>query len=269
MKKRACMLLCAAMIGTAIGALAENAALDAFAQLTGKTIAASESIKLSETLLDEAMAGDYLVEIADEILARQLASSLSGLTRVTTKDIATYAQAKGLAVGQVKNAYYRSLANVLNAEIMVNPAQEERYRNIQIILSLFLEHEETENAAATRSAIRSSMNEASARTLAEGYNLPTGFVQFIVMNDNWEDDSWENDDDWAADAGWYYQSTEDTAQADTPDYDTPKTEKPAATLAPQRDTPETSDYDTPQYSAPKKNDTPDTPDGDTPDYEDS
>ena len=44
----------------------------------------------------------------------------------------------------------------------------------------------------------------NSTAIAADYNLPTGFVEFIIMDDDWDDDDWENDGDWddAADDTW-------------------------------------------------------------------
>ena len=137
---------------------------------------------------------------------------------ISTRDIAAFASANQYPVRQVRNAYYKALANVFHAEVLRNPASEEQYRNVQVLLSLFLEDDATADSAS-REAIRNSMNATNAAVIAAGYGLPAGFVEFVVMDENWDDDSWENDDDWRAAVGWddddiYEDSNDDLALGD-------------------------------------------------------
>jgi len=100
---------------------------------------------------------------------------------------------------------------VLRAEIMVNPASEARYQNVQVILSLFLETDETKVDHASREAIRNGMTPESAETIAAEYKLPARFVEFVIMDDHWDDDLWENDDDWRENTGWADDLYDDSA----------------------------------------------------------
>ncbi len=128
--------------------------------------------------------------------AHSLREQLDELAAITNKDLAAYAAARGLTVAQVRNAYYRALANVLRVEIQVNPATEEKYKNIQMILSLFLNEEPNAESRRSRSTIRSQMTGRYAETIAVNYEIPVDFVEYVIMNDDWDDDDWTNDDDW-------------------------------------------------------------------------
>ena len=203
MKKKFAMILALVLALASVAAFAEGSALEAFRQLTGQdtTLAQDEqapvTFKTSEDYLDEIMAGAYATPAADQAAAASLAPALSNLSAITMQDIASYAAGHALSVAQVRNAYYRALANVLRAEILVNPASEERYKNVQVILSLFLDTDDGDAAAeAEREAIRLSMTRETAQSIASDYNLPADFVEFIIMDDDWDDDDWENDDDW-------------------------------------------------------------------------
>ena len=211
-------IIALALILTLAGSLtvmAESSALDAFRQLTGQDVSAGQApvtFKTSEQYLDEVMQGNYALSFADTAAVQSAALELDGLCAVTTQDIAAYAAAHGLSVAQVRNAYYRALANVLRAEIMVNPASEERYRNVQVILSLFLETDDDPDNEASRDAIRRSMTPEYAAAIAADYDLPASFVEFIIMDDDWNDDDWENDGwDDDADDTWAWGATGDGA----------------------------------------------------------
>ena len=200
-------------LAASLSAAAESSALDAFRQLTGEDAGqTSGTAKTSEQYLNEVMQGNYASAFLDTATAQTAAGELDGLSAVTTQDIAAYAAAHGLSVAQVRNAYYRALANVLRAEIMVNPASEERYRNVQVILSLFLETDDDPADDASRDAIRRSMTPEYAASIAADYDLPTGFVEFIIMDDDWDDDDWENDGwDDDADDTWAWSAADDGA----------------------------------------------------------
>ena len=212
--KKFCIVMLAFLLtlSVALTAAAEGDALDAFRQLTGEDAAGVQSATTSmthEQYLDEVMAGAYSIAFANADGAQRIAPALDDLCAITAQDIAAYAAARGLSVAQVRNAYYRALANVLRAEIMVNPASEERYRNVQVILSLFLDPDDDPANESSRDAIRHSMTPEHAATIAADYNLPTGFVEFIIMDDDWNDDDWENDGDWEdfIDDTWAWGST--------------------------------------------------------------
>lgn len=184
----------------AFSAVAEGDALDAFRQLTGQDVLSDVqnpvAVKSGAQYLDDVMSGIYSVGYSDASEAQDAASTLAGLSAITTQDLAAYAAARGLTVRQVRNAYYRSLANVLRAEIALNPGSEERYRSVQVILSLFLNNDDVPINDNARVAIRRNMTPEYAASIAKGYDLPTDFVTFIIMDDMWDDDDWENDDDW-------------------------------------------------------------------------
>ncbi len=204
MKKLLCLIAALLMLCTCATAESHGSALDAFYSLTGTKATPEVPIKTSAEHLADIMSGAYTDVPADPIEAVTVAAALESLTAINSKDIAAYASQHALAVEQVRNAYYRSLANVLRAEIMVRPASEERYKNIQVILSLFLEkNAPTETEQATRQAIRKSMTPRHAATIAQEYQLPAEFVEFVIMDEQWDDDRWENDDDWKAETDWY------------------------------------------------------------------
>ncbi len=188
----------------ALCAVAESSALDAFRHLTGQDVLSEEqkpiAVKTGVQYLDEVMSGAYSVVDSGVAGMQDVAATLEGLSAITTQDLAAYAAARGLTVRQVRNAYYRALANVLRAEINLNPGSEERYRSVQVILSLFLNDDDIPANEEARIAIRRSMTPDYAAGIAEDYDLPTDFVAFIIMDDDWDDDDWENDDDWEDDA---------------------------------------------------------------------
>ncbi|MBQ9031160.1 MAG: peptidoglycan-binding protein [Parasporobacterium sp.] len=146
-------------------------------------------------LLDEVMGGKYESFPEQEEGIREFSEDLDKLCGITNKDIAYFASLRDLRVAQVNNKYYKSLANTLKAKILLNPAAEEKYKNVQTILELFLNISEG-GTSEEKAKFREGMTIEESRSIAEIYNLPVSFVQFIIMNENWEDESWENDGDW-------------------------------------------------------------------------
>ena len=46
------------------------------------------------------------------------------------------------------------------------------------------------------------MTTENAVVIAREYNQPADFVAFVIMDDDWDDDRWDNDDDWRDEAVW-------------------------------------------------------------------
>ena len=280
MKKILSLILSAILLTTASAALAggEPDALTAFTALTGTAIDPNAAVT-SEQYLDKVMNDEYLTAPADITAAQEMAPELPGLSAVTTKDIAVYSVDKNLPAAQVRNKYFRSLANVLSAEIMVNPASEDSYKNIQTILSLFLGSDADNLTKSTREAVRTSITPAQASEIAKGYGVSKDFVEFVVMNDNWNDEDWTNDGSWKKEktyTNWNtddrYDSLEDYVDTDgikdnsvdnTPDVNTPNTPDKNTPNTPDRYTPDTPQVKKSTATTTKRN-SPNTPDRNTP-----
>ena len=277
MKKLLTLALVSLLVLTACTALADktnaDSALDAFNNLTLQSVAPSgnnQTSAVSEEYLAGVMAGTYLKPSAELQSDAHLALTLTGLSGVTSTDIAAYAKKNNLPAEQVRNTYFQSLANVLRAEIAVNPAAEAQHRNVQLVLSLFLENENTSAAAITRDAIRKNMTKDHAQTIANDYSLPLSFVEFMIMDDDWDDSDFLNDDDWSMQSGyvWHYgntpDNTPDLTPDNTPDYTSvtapvPTVPSVSYTNTPDR-TPDNTPDNTPDYNTPDN-----TPDYNTPD----
>ena len=190
------LLLMSIWMTSLFGALADqgnsSTALDAFNALAANRQEEKADSQESFQYLDRILSGSYVGQAAD----------LKTLSAISTKEIAAYASANGKKVGQVLNAYYKALANALKEQIELNPATEGQYKNIQTILSLFLESPDDVGANAEKEAIRSAMSRTYSMQIAEQYQLPVAFVEFIIMNEDWDDDDWKNDDDWQSDVDW-------------------------------------------------------------------
>ena len=173
-------------------------ALEAFESLLNADEAPLQQDRTADDYLDAIMAGSYDAVPPDALEAQRFAGDLDPLCRITNRDIAAYASFHDLKMAQVRNAYYKALANVLKTEIELFPASEEKYRSAQTILALFIDSDDE----PTKKAVRAKMTLENSRRLATQYNLPGSFVEFVVMDANWNDTSWENDNDWRVAAGW-------------------------------------------------------------------
>ncbi len=199
MKKLLALIIALALALTTL-ALADGgtgSALDAFYALTGQNRPAG---KAPADYLADVMANRYAALPADLAEQATLAAELPGLAAITNSDIAAYASANSLSVKKVRNAYYKALANVLRAEIAVNPAAGEAASHARTILELFLEQDAADETERTR--IRREMTPDAARTIAADGDLPEGFVTFLIMDENWNDDRWDNDDEWRSAILW-------------------------------------------------------------------
>ncbi len=283
--KKILAIALAAMMLLSVTALADDGALDAFADLAASA-AAKNSGRTSDEYLDQVMADAFAAEVTDVAAAAKLAPELQGLASVTTKDIAVYSATHQINGELVRNKYYRALANVLKAEIMVNPAAGEKYQSLDVILNLFLSGAEDDVSRATRTVLRSTITKDYTRAIAQEYNVPASFIEFILMDDDWDDDDYRNDEDWKTNAAWNTNdftpdsldqylgadgiaNTFNTVDLYTPDYNTPNTPDYNTPNTPDYNTPNTPDYNTPNtpdYNTPNTPDynTPNTPDYNTP-----
>ncbi len=246
----------------------DTTALDAFNAFSSTN---NLSTAATADVLDEVMAGTFSVKAADQAAASAMAPALSRLSAVTSQEMLNYATANALPREQVRNAYYRALANVLRADLMVNPATETRYQNIQIILDLFLNGDGTDEVISeTRKVIRKSMTPQHAATIAKDYSLPAGFVEFVIMDDDWDNDDWTDDTAWIAAGGYFgtddYIATDDYLGTDdytTTDIYVNTADRHHSPNSPDHYTPDHNTSDSPDYH------TPNSPDYNTPDHHSS
>ena len=198
-----CAVLCAAVCFQGAPALAEEAPSSVaayWALVSGSPVAAQTSERAEFKLLEQVMNGVYSDgSLADTAHAQALASAMPLLAQLPQDEITAFANAYQMDEQAVRHAYYQALANALKAEIHLNPASEERYRNIQILLDLFLSDEDGDDDDAERETIRGLITPQQVKTISEDYGLPSGFVTHIVMDDDWDDDDWDDDDDWRDD----------------------------------------------------------------------
>jgi len=183
------MFLVAALV-TLGWAGAEQDALDAFHALL-QTPEEAENQTAVE-LLDALMEGRF--DTSDE-------GAVAALAGITGRDIAAYGSARDLPAGQVRNAWYKALANALDKRAALDPEAGAQYKNAMTILSVFLKLDDAAQADQ-REAIRSQMNPEAVQRIAVQTGLPESFVEFIIMNPDWKDDSWENDEDWRRLCDW-------------------------------------------------------------------
>ncbi len=169
---------------------AEQDALDAFHALLEAPEEAESQTAVE--LLDALMAGRF--DTSDE-------GAVAALAGITGRDIAACASDRALPAGQVRNAWFKALADALEKRAAVDHEAGAQYKNAMTILSLFLKLDDAAQADQ-REAIRNRMNPEAVQRIAVQTGLPESFVEFIIMNPNWKDDSWENDEQWRQLCDW-------------------------------------------------------------------
>ena len=166
------------LIGIAPLARAESAAstylpIDAFfVENWNEALAANPSAQgggKNEALLELVMEGYMLEDDFESALNLQVLSAiLPLLCEVTGGQIDSFAQAYGLSTDLVTHAYCVSLANVLRAEIALNPVESGSALQAQEIFSLFLKS----GNEAEKQLFRDGFTIEQLRELAQSYRLP-------------------------------------------------------------------------------------------------
>jgi len=162
MKKLFAALLSLILVLAGVSALAsdDGTAYDAFA-----TFASGAS---SDACLDEVMNGAYAAAPKNTADAQKMAPKLEQLIAVSTKDISVYAAENGHTDTKVRDAYYTALANVLDAELMLNPESEARYQDVKALLAL-----QAENGKSSQTSIKSSSSSKTNKTSSVNRNTNT------------------------------------------------------------------------------------------------
>jgi len=120
--------------------------------------------------------------------------SLAELKAVTADELLTFAMAYKLPVSMARHAYYTALAECLASDFAQRSLTETEQR-----LSLFLAmrnnpRDKTDNEA--RRAIRKTLTEADIHAYASETGLPAGFLVWLLLDDEWYEEDWEDGDDW-------------------------------------------------------------------------
>ncbi len=149
----------------------------------------------ADAILDKVMSGSYAAAATDEERAL-LAAELPALCAVTDKNLASYASQHGCKMAQVRNAYYQALAHSLQAEIQLHPAEEGNRHDVQAILSTFLELNDDNASLSQRNDYRDSLTNEDRSAISSSYSLPSAFVDFLILDEHWNDGDWKNDDQW-------------------------------------------------------------------------
>lgn len=129
--------------------------------------------------LTRAMNGDYA------------SLNLEELKAVTPDELLAFAAANRLPLGMARYAYHAALADRLKAEIPQTPVGER--------ISLFLAMKENPRDKAAneqRRDIRKTLTEADINAYAAETGLPAGFLAWLMLDDEWYEVDWEDDDDW-------------------------------------------------------------------------
>ena len=128
--------------------------------------------------LARAMSGDYAALTLDKLKA------------VTKDDLLAFASAYKLPVSMARHAWYTALADKLTAEVPATATGER--------LALFLAMNGPKDKAANeeRKTIRKAITEADIHAYAAETGLPTGFLCWLLLDDEWHEVDWEDGDDW-------------------------------------------------------------------------
>ncbi|MBQ3079083.1 MAG: hypothetical protein IJC48_03665 [Clostridia bacterium] len=159
MKKIASVILALILVVSGIFASVAEEALKAFENLTGQSVSRSrqETGITADVYLANVMNGEYSLFNARKETIDVLTKTLDGLSKITSDELQAYAFQNSLPAELVRNEYFMALGNVLKAQIEKDPAAEEKYRSVQIILSLFLETDDDDANEASRRIIRTSI----------------------------------------------------------------------------------------------------------------
>lgn len=129
--------------------------------------------------LTRAMNGDYASITLEELKA------------VTPDALMDFAAANRLPVSMARYAFYTAMADRLKAEIPQTEAGEH--------LALFLamkENPKDKAANEQRRNLRKSLMEADIKAYAAETGLPAGFLAWLMLDDEWYEVDWDDDDDW-------------------------------------------------------------------------
>ena len=164
------LMLCLALPLAAAFADADAAEMKAYWNIVGTTTQMDP--------LTRAMNGDSSITL-DELKA------------VTPDALLDFAAANRLPVSMARYAFYAAMADRLKAEIPQTEAGEH--------LALFLamkENPKDKAANEQRRNLRKSLTEADINAYAAEIGLPAGFLAWLMLDDEWYEVDWDDDDDW-------------------------------------------------------------------------
>ena len=212
--RRSTAPLCAAV--TAAGLLlsfpsqAASSALDAFNALTASDASSSEEIAhskgaaldlLQSFLKDFSDGQGTLFPHAASLYVPDTAQALSLLCSLTDTDLTGFASLYELPPAYVRNTYYKALACVLQQFLTENPDADPKYQDLESILSLFLISDASDSAdmqsRSVMQTIRSGMTTSCSAQIADAFDLPPTFVEYIIMEEDWHDQDWKKASDWS------------------------------------------------------------------------
>ena len=129
--------------------------------------------------LTRAMNGDYASITLDELKA------------VTPDALLDFAAANRLPVSMARYAFYTAMADRLKAEI----PQMEAGGHLALFLAM-KENPKDKAANEQRRNLRKSLTEADIKAYAAETGLPAGFLAWLMLDDEWYEVDWDDDDDW-------------------------------------------------------------------------
>ncbi len=128
----------------------------------------------------------------NEPLARAMDGNYAGLMlaelkAITKDELLSFAAAYQLPVSMARHAWYTAIAEKLSGG-----ETDEK-------LALFLgmkTNARDKTANGQRKEIRRNMTEAELHAYAAETGLPAGFLAWLMLDDEWHENDWEDGDDW-------------------------------------------------------------------------
>lgn len=139
--------------------------------------------------LTRAMNGDY-----KGLSQQEKSAALAELKAVTTDELLSFAANNKLPISMARHALYTALADCLAADIAQHtPTKTEE----TLTLFLAMQTNARDKAAKEeRKALRKTMTEADIQAYAAETGLPAGFLVWLLLDDEWHENDWEDGDDW-------------------------------------------------------------------------
>lgn len=123
------------------------------------------------------------------------ALALAELKSVTPDALLAFAAEYKLPLSMARYAYYVALAECLAAEIEQTSDITQTQRTLRLFLDMKDSAKDRE-ANQERKAIRRALTEDEIIAYAAETGLPSGFLAWLLLDDEWYEGDWEDSDDW-------------------------------------------------------------------------
>lgn len=153
----------------------------------GVALADKEDAMMMQAYWDIVGSGHQNEPLARAMDADYDALTLEELKGVTKDELLAFAAGYKLPVSMARHAWYTAIAEKLSGG-----ETDEK-------LALFLEmktNARDKTANGQRKEIRRNMTEAELHAYAAETGLPAGFLAWLMLDDEWHENDWEDGDDW-------------------------------------------------------------------------